>query len=190
MLGGSSCALQAARDSRSCSAHARYTSCCHPTAAGQHPHWLVASRGSLVAHPHFLPPPAGSAPGAQVLACGAAGFTPFHNVNCPHGYIVATSAWVLVGVCWGRLLLADLTIGSTTAGLDRHTRASMPACYLQVQSGCLCSSPVAAAGGARSGIQISQLPGRTRLDAPWPRQVRLRMPLDFGPAGEPAAAAE
>lgn len=97
---------------------------------------------------------------------------------------------VLVGVCWCRLLLADLTIGSTTAGLDRHTRASMPACYLQVQSGCLCSSPVAAAGGARSGIQISQLPGRTRLDAPWPRQVRLRMPLDFGPAGEPAAAAE
>ena len=33
------------------------------------------------------------------------------------------------------------------------------------------------AGGARSGIQISQLPPRTRLDAPWPRQV-----------GAPAAA--
>ena len=27
-------------------------------------------------------------------------------------------------------------------------------------------------GGARSGIQISQLPPKTRLDAPWPRQVR------------------
>lgn len=54
----------------------------------------MASRGGLVAHPHFLPPPAGSAPGSQVLACGAAGFTPFHNLNCPHGYIVATSAWL------------------------------------------------------------------------------------------------
>ena len=57
-----------------------------------------------MAHPHYLPAPAGSAPGAQVLACGAAGFTAFHNVNCPHGCIVATSAWLLSrpvhAVCW------------------------------------------------------------------------------------------
>ncbi|KAL4424540.1 hypothetical protein ABPG77_010120 [Micractinium sp. CCAP 211/92] len=79
--------------------------------AGQHPHWLIAAWGALLAHPHHLPQPA--APGQAAL--GAVGFTPFHNVNCPWGFILAT-------------------------------------------------------GGARSGIQISQLPAKARLDAPWPRQ--------------------
>lgn len=58
----------------------------HPR-AGQHPHWVIAARGALLAHPHHLPPPAG--PGQPPI--GAAGFTPFHNVNCPWGFILATS---------------------------------------------------------------------------------------------------
>lgn len=52
--------------------------------SGQHPHWLVASRGRLLPHPHHLP--LGGA------ASGVAGFAPFHNINCPHGFIVASSA--------------------------------------------------------------------------------------------------
>ncbi|GAB4813518.1 hypothetical protein N2152v2_000564 [Parachlorella kessleri] len=46
--------------------------------AGQSPHLLVAARGTLYAHPLFLP-----------AGLGAAGFTPFHNVNCPYGFITA-----------------------------------------------------------------------------------------------------
>ena len=46
-------------------------------------------------HPHHLAPPeaagAGGAGGAVTVAGGAAGFTPFHNVNCPFGFILATS---------------------------------------------------------------------------------------------------
>eukprot|EP00887_Chlorella_sp_A99_P001781 scaffold19.g1781.t1 len=48
--------------------------------AGAHPAWLLATRGSLLAHPHLLPP--GAAAGS---------FTPFHNVNCPHGFIAVCS---------------------------------------------------------------------------------------------------
>jgi cleavage and polyadenylation specificity factor subunit 1 len=52
--------------------------------AGLHPHWLVAARGTLLAHPHHLQ----QTPGGPAAA--AVGFTPFHNVNCPHGFILAT----------------------------------------------------------------------------------------------------
>ena len=45
-------------------------------------------------HPHHLAPPeAAGAGGAATVAGGAGGFTPFHNVNCPFGFIIATSEW-------------------------------------------------------------------------------------------------
>ena len=49
--------------------------------AGSRPLWLLAARGGLLAHPALLPP--GGA--------GAAGFCPFHNANCPHGFIAVTT---------------------------------------------------------------------------------------------------
>lgn len=52
--------------------------------SGQHPHWLVATRGTLLAHPHHLQRQAHGN-----TAAGAVGFTPFHNINCPHGFILA-----------------------------------------------------------------------------------------------------
>ncbi|KAI8464986.1 MAG: CPSF A subunit region-domain-containing protein [Monoraphidium minutum] len=47
---------------------------------GAAPLWLFASRGGLVPHPHA----AGDGP--------VAAMTPFHNVNCPHGFILAAMA--------------------------------------------------------------------------------------------------
>jgi cleavage and polyadenylation specificity factor subunit 1 len=46
---------------------------------GTAPHWLLVSRGRVQAHPV-------SARGGGITAV-----TPFHNVNCPHGFICATS---------------------------------------------------------------------------------------------------
>ncbi|EFJ51734.1 hypothetical protein VOLCADRAFT_87503 [Volvox carteri f. nagariensis] len=54
--------------------------------AGSRPLWLVASRGGLVPHPMF-------AEGA------VAAMTPFHNANCPLGFISACSSRGLLKVC-------------------------------------------------------------------------------------------
>ncbi|GLI63466.1 hypothetical protein VaNZ11_006440, partial [Volvox africanus] len=54
--------------------------------AGVRPLWLVASRGALVPHPMFVE-------GA------VASLTPFHNVNCPMGFITACSSRGLLKVC-------------------------------------------------------------------------------------------
>jgi len=51
-------------------------------ALGRTPHLLVCSRGSVRAHPLSLPPG----------CAGVAAATPFHNVNCPHGLVLATAA--------------------------------------------------------------------------------------------------
>ena len=104
-----------------------------PAATGQHPHWLVASRGGLLPHPHFLPQPAG--PGAA--AVGAAGFTPFHNVNCPHGFIVATSECGVPAASRGRQL-------SRPAGRPRRAGSHVPSCRLLRPHGlgcCACAVP-------------------------------------------------
>ncbi|GFR46061.1 hypothetical protein Agub_g7531 [Astrephomene gubernaculifera] len=54
--------------------------------SGSRPLWLVASRGGLVPHPMFVE-------GA------VAGLTPFHNVNCPLGFITACSSRGQLKVC-------------------------------------------------------------------------------------------
>ncbi len=46
---------------------------------GSAPHWLVASRGRVQAQP------------VSGHGAGIAAVTPFHNVNCPHGFICATA---------------------------------------------------------------------------------------------------
>lgn len=48
--------------------------------AGEVPLWLIACRGSLVAHP-----------GAVGPGLAVSGFTPFNNINCPHGFITTCS---------------------------------------------------------------------------------------------------
>lgn len=48
--------------------------------AGKEAWWLIVSRGTLISHPH-------QTIGAPNIRC----FTPFHNVNCPHGFIISTS---------------------------------------------------------------------------------------------------
>lgn len=45
---------------------------------------LVAARGSLFPHPLYLPP-----------GVGVTGFTPFHNLNCPYGFITALGGFYL-----------------------------------------------------------------------------------------------
>ena len=50
--------------------------------SGAHPYWLLATRGGLVSHPHLLPP-----------GVAASGLTPFHNPNCPHGFITVCCEW-------------------------------------------------------------------------------------------------
>lgn len=46
---------------------------------GTSPHWLLVSRGRVLAHP------------VSTRGSGITAVTPFHNVNCQHGFICATS---------------------------------------------------------------------------------------------------
>ena len=53
--------------------------------AGDTPYWLIAHRGRLLAHPHHHHHQHHQDGGFT------SGFTPFHNVNCPWGFITAES---------------------------------------------------------------------------------------------------
>jgi cleavage and polyadenylation specificity factor subunit 1 len=53
--------------------------------AGDTPYWLIAHRGRLLAHPHHHHHQHHQGGGFT------SGFTPFHNVNCPWGFITAES---------------------------------------------------------------------------------------------------
>ena len=127
----------------------------------------------------------GGAPSLPAAACGirprgasaglrCSGLHPFPQRQLPP-WLHRGHQCVGVGVCCGRLSLADLPSGSTTAELDRHAFLHVGMLSSSASGGPCSSWPTAVpfhTGGARSGIQISQLPARTRLDAPWPRQVR------------------
>ena len=76
---------------------------------GTAPHWLVASRGTLKAHP--------------VSGHGGSGITAattFHNVNCPHGFICATAGAA------GVLRICTLPRGVDYGGEWPSSRARLP----------------------------------------------------------------
>ena len=52
--------------------------------SGARPCMLIAARQTLVAHPLAL------GPAREGQPVGVAAFTPFHNVNCPFGFITST----------------------------------------------------------------------------------------------------